>query len=516
MAFDPVTGFVSEDNPNSLRATVLEQQLQIDTLSEAWDEAAAALLRLRQEDVGWNLWGAAKPAEDGFSLKLTQDIAEKAEVQSAGNPLLKHGLELRTNGVFSKGLQIKGDMKPRFQRKIESEVVQELLFCAEGYEANEKALYNTGNLFLAYNVVSQDLIRIPFKEIANRAVDPENATRTAYYLWKHTVYDWNGKSTPISEWIPTVEWNKGGNDTQDEIGRDKVNHDWLVIDFRVNVPTSGHWGIPDVLAAMPYAWAYGEYIRDASSLLKALNMIAWKVVGKSKTQAQLGGVQLSQANRAGGTAAMTTGTELTSMPRAGQVDMHDGLALAAMVASALSVPVTALLSDSSVGGSQGSVIALDGPTVAAARARQLRWVRFYSRVFRAMNIEGLEVDFPKITEDPIHRQISSLATVRATGAIWADEYRDAVLEALDVKPEHDSPPDAEEYAQAQNALGFLQMLENTRLAEEAAEQAQEIAQMDPVSKQGNTGVGGKTASQDGTNRRQDTAAKKGSQTDLVG
>lgn len=507
--FDPQFGFVSESE-QALRAQVADQAHQISTLQEQWDEAAAALLRVRSEDEGWKLWGSNNPQEDGFSLKLTQDIAKKAEVQSAGNPLLKQGFELRKNGVFSKGLSVKGEMKPRYRRKLEeNETVQELLLCSEGYEQNEKALYNTGHLFIAYNPGSQDMIRIPFREIGNRAVDPDNAMRTAYYLWNHTVYDWNGKATPVSEWIPTVEWAKGGNDTQEKIGTTPVNHDWIVVDMRVNVPTGGHWGVPDVLAAMPYAWAYGEYIRDASSLLKALQMIAWKVVGKSQTQAQLGGVQLSQVKRPGGTAAMTAGTELTAMPRAGQVDMNDGLALAAMVASALSVPVSALLSNSAVGGNQGAVTALDGPTVASARARQERWVRFYARVFRAMGIEGLSIDFPKITEDPIHRQISSLATVRATGAIWADEYRDAVLEALDVKPLHGATPEVQEYAQAQNALGFMKMLEGL--------QANQDTGADPLARQGNSGVSGSLGETDNAGLRdQDTAASRGSQTDLVG
>jgi hypothetical protein len=143
-----------------------------------------------------------------------------------------------------------------------------------------------------------------------------------------------------------------------------------------------------------------------------------------------------------------------------------------------------------------------------ARSRQKRWVNFYRRVFLAMGIDGVVIDFPKITEDPIHRQISSLSTVRTVGGIWADEYRAAVLEALSVSPLHDGAPDVEEYAQAQNALGFIAAL-NTQVDAQNA-------QLDPLSRQGNSGVSGKLASIDNTNRNLDSKARSGTQTDLVG
>jgi hypothetical protein len=280
--------------------------------------------------------------------------------------------------------------------------------------------------------------------------------------------------------------------------------------MRVNVPTTGHWGIPDVFAALPYAWAYSEYMRDASSLLKALNMIAWKVVGKSKAQAQSAGVQLAGARKTGGVAAMTAGTELAAMPKAGQVDMSDGLELAAMVAAALGVSTNALLTVSS-GGTSAAVQALDGPTVAMARARQERWVRFYERVFLAMGIKDVTINFPKITEDPIYRTVASLATGRATGGIWADEYRAAFQEAMSLSPMHDGPPPVEEYARAQNALGFLQAMEN------AVAVAEQDAGADPLARQGNPGVAGRLGETDNAGLRdQDNKAASGTQTDLIG
>jgi hypothetical protein len=500
--FDPSVGFVNESGP-SMVAQNAELQAQVDVLQENWDEAAGALLRLRTEDEGWKILGQVK-ADDGFSLRVLKDVAKKAEVQATGNPLLKAAFELRFNPIFSRGFQIEGEKKPRYQRKLDNPTVQETLFSNDGFDALERTCFNAGNLFLAYNRLTGDIQRIPFEQITQRAVDPDFPARTAYYQWSHTRTEFDGKTRNLVEWLPVVEWTAAGKDNIDEIAKSPVNHDWTVIDMRVNVPSTGHWGVPDSFPALPYAWAYSEYIRDASSLLKALNMIAWKVVGKSKAQAQTAGVSLAGHRKTAGVAAMTAGTELSAMPKAGQVDMADGRALAAMVASSTGVSTSALLSLAE--GNGVAVQSLDGTTVAMARSRQKRWETFYKRVFLAMGLDGLSINFPKISEDPIHRQVSSLATGRATGAIWADEYRAAFMEAMSIRPLHKDSPDVEEYAQAQNALGFLK------------QSAEEDVQSDPLARQGNSGVSGKLGEIDNTSR--DQARKNlggsGTQTDLVG
>lgn len=503
MGFNPQLGFINENS-------IVEQNVQLNAavmdLRESYDEAAAALIRLRMDDEGWNLLGQVQK-KDGFSLRVVKEVAKKAEVQQVGNPLLKQGFQLRFNPIFSRGFTIEGDLKPRFERKLNKNTVQETLFTADAHDALERTCFNVGNLFVIYNRGTGDMMRVPLEEITNRAVDPDFPGRTAYYLWTHSRTGFDGKTKTVNEWIPVVEWFNDGKDTEDKIGQHEVNHEWIMVDMRVNVPTTGHWGIPDSFAALPYAWAYSEYIRDAASLLKAYNLIAWRVVGKSKAQAQTAGVTLAASRKTGGTATMTAGTQFDAMPKAGLIDMDDGRALAAMVASALNVPTSALIA-TVTGAVAAAIQSLDGPTVAMARGRQERWITFYERIFAAMGVEGLTINFPKITEDPIHRQISSLATSRATGALWADEYRDAVLEALSVKPLHDKAPMPEEYAMAQNALGFLTMMENVANGD--------VNSSDPLSRQGNSGVAGQVGEIDNTNRNKDTRAGSGTQTDLTG
>ena len=512
-SFDPALGFVSESLAEGQIAE-LRQEMQV--VREEYDQAAAALLKLRTEDKGWNILGQVDKG-NGFSLKVIKDVAKKAEVQQVGNPLLKRAFELRFNPIFSRGFELQVEegekIKPRYQRKLDNISVQEVLFSEAGIEQLERTCFNVGNLFVAYNRITGDMLRIPFEEITNRAVDPDFPARTAYYQWSHTRVDFDGKTKRIIEWLPVVEWFRDGKDDQEYIANPKepVNHDWVVIDQLVNVPTTGHWGIPDAFPALPYAWAYSEYVRDAASLLKALNTIAWRLVGKSKTQAQTAGIALAGARKTGGVAAMTAGTELTAMPKAGQVDMADGMALAAMVASATGVATTALISTLN-GGNAAAIQSLDGPTVAMARQRQKRWVDFYTRVFLAMGIEGVTINFPKITEDPIHRQVSSLATGRTTGAIHADEYRAAFLEAMSIRPLHSESPDPEEYAQAQNALQWLTLQQTIEMQNKQLDNPQN----DPLPRQGNSPQNGKLGENDNTNRNADSKAKSGTQTDLVG
>lgn len=504
VSFDPSLGFVSEDYL-SLANKNAELQAKVETLEESWDEAAQALLRLRAEDEGWAALGQVS-GDNGFSLNVLKSVSKKAEVQSVGNPLLKAAFELRFNPIFSRGFEVEGDIKPRHRRKLDNPTVQEVLFSDDGLETLERTCFNVGNLFIAYNRITGDMLRIPFDEITNRAVDPDFPARTAYYQWSHTRVNFDGTSEDIVEWLPVVEWVKSKKDVVDEIANHPVNHDWTLIDQRMNVPTTGHWGLPDVFPALAPAWAYSQYIREAASMLSALNAYAWKVVGKSKSQAQTAGVAIAGQRRTAGVAAMTAGTDIAALPRAGQVDMSDGRELAALVASATGVSTAALLS---MADGQGiAVQSLDGNTVAMARARQKRWANFYSRVFDAMEIEGASINFPKISEDPIHRQVSSLAVGRAQGGIHADEYRAAFMEMMSLTPMHDGPPSVEEYAQAQNAIGFLQWAE--------AMSTPDATQSDPLARQGNSGVAGRLGEIDNVNRRQDNQAAGGTQTDLVG
>jgi hypothetical protein len=113
-----------------------------------------------------------------------------------------------------------------------------------------------------------------------------------------------------------------------------------------------------------------------------------------------------------------------------------------MVASALEVSVVALLSDPGSSGAYGTAQTLDVPTIKAMEARQAVWTQFYFRImkFLGARTEALEINWPKIETEPSQRMMQALALAKEQGAIWDDEFRNAVIEVLDIAKLHDSVP----------------------------------------------------------------------------
>lgn len=488
---------------------ILEATADNPEFAESFQAVTAALIALASEDEGWAPI-AQLGVDDQFALHNIQLIARTAELQSL-NPLLKRGLALRTENVFSRGMQIEGTIPPRFKAILAKPLNARYLIEAEGFTQNERSLYITGHLFMAYDIRNQEFFPIPFREITNNASNPRVHSEIQYY--QHTYYEVDpvtGKplTNPTVEWYPVLErWEqRATKPLPTKIFSEPFNSNIVIVDLLVNRSIGQVWGIPDVLAAMPYAWGHAEYIRDAAKLLKALSTIAWKVVTKSKGNAANAATKFAQGKRSASTAVMTEGSDLQSVPRSGQVDMSDGNALAGYVASALGVSLIALLADpGTASGSYGAAATLDGPSANTARMRQGLWVGFYNRIFRLLGVKDVTVSFPKISEDPIFRQVQTLTLARATGGLWADEYRGAVLAAMDVvasEAHGATPPPIDEYAQAQNALGYLQNEAQQQEAAATLKSQAKIAASSPVSAQGKSGAVGSLSSGDNSTRDQ--------------
>lgn len=477
-----------------------------ELLAESYAAATAAIMSMRADEEGW--LPLNKLQENGFTLQNLQDIAEQAELQTTGNPLLKRGLTLRTEYVFGKGLRFEvgdkgGKIAPRYQSIMDKPSNVSVLFCEEAFERNEREAFNKGNLFMAYRKTTKTFFPIPFDEISNSASNPDLQQDVWYYQRSYTKTRLDGtpddKKTVV--WYPVLEKAEEGiAKLRSKIGDDAVDKDVVIIDARFNTRVGGVWGVPDVLPALPYAWAHAEYIRDASKLLKALSTIAWKVVSKSRNNAQNASVKMGLPKNAGSTASMTDNTDLVAMPRAGQVDMTDGQELAGYVASALQVSLVAITSNpGAASGSYGAAASLDAPSANSARARQNLWASFYRRIYRAVGQNDVVVNFPKITEDPIFRQMQSFTLAFVSGGIHQDEYRVAALEALDIKSLHAEVPEATVFTAAAKY--------SLEAVEQAEKAAQDEADAAALSAQGSAGLAGAGGS--GTNDLRDMDATPG-------
>lgn len=449
MAKTPVSEAFSVENSTFIEDSYLDELeskiAENEFLKESYSAMASALLRF--EDQGWNALGTVD-LSDGFKLEELQRAADHIREVSEANPLLKRGVGLRTSYIFGRGVSF-APQPPRIQAKIDDPQNQDVLFSAEAQVVNERSNFTDGQFFVLGNVSTKRFQRIPFNEITGIVTDPDDAERVRYYRrsWSRTVQELGSATAPKVEqkhvWYPTDTYEAPGGRFATKIQNQPVDAGYRMFACRVNRRAGQVWGVPDAFPALPWAHAYNDYLKDGSRMLKALSMFAWQLKAKTKSGAVNAAAQIATPSTAGSTAVMGNDMELSSMPRANSVDLTNGRPLGSMVASALEVSVVALLSDPGSSGAYGTAQTLDVPTVKAMEARQHVWTLFYKRVLNFLGAKDgqLEINWPKIETEPSQRYTQALALAKETGAIHKDEYREAILEALDIKKLHDAAPE---------------------------------------------------------------------------
>mgnify|MGYP003630289223 FL=1 len=431
----------SENISDRLYAMASENEL----LKESYASMAAAVLAF--DDKGWNDVGAAT-GENGFSLQELKDAAKRIREMSEGNPLLKRGSALRSSYVFGKGVSF-GILPSRFQKFVDDQKNQDVLFSTEAQTINERSHFTDGQFFVLGDVSTKTFQRIPFSEITAVVTNPDNPEELWYYRrsWTRKAQDLGGtgnRDEELNVWYPADTYVPLNGRYVSRIGDYPVNVKFRMFASRVNRRAGRIWGVPDAMPAVPWAHAYNEFLKDGSRMLKALSMFAWQLKSKTKAGVTNAAAAIATPGAAGSTAVMGSDMELSSMPRAGSIDLTDGRPLGSMVASALEVSVVALLSDPGTSGAYGTAQTLDVPTLKAMEARQAIWTNFYRRILFFMGIKEPYINWPKIESEPSQRLMQALALARETNAIWDDEYRDAVIETLDIPKLHETPPDAED------------------------------------------------------------------------
>jgi len=414
-----------------------------ELLRESYAQMAQAVLAF--DDKGWNEVSAAT-SEDGFPLADLKDASKRIRELTEGNPLLKRGAALRTSYVFGKGINF-GELQPRFRRFIEDPVNQDVLFSPEAQAINERSHFTDGQFFILGDVATKRFQRIPFSEISAIVTNPDNPEEIWYVrrTWTRKGQNLTGSGAQDQElniWYPADTYEPANGRYVARIQNHPVDAKFRIFVSRVNRRAGRTLGTPDALPAVPWAHAYNEFLKDGSRMLKALSMFAWQLKSKTKAGVQNAAAAIATPGAAGSTAVLGADMELSSMPRAGSVDLTDGRPLGSMVASALEVSVVALLSDPGSSGAYGTAQTLDVPTLKAMEARQHVWTQFYKRVMNFLGVRDASINWPKIESEPSQRLMQALALAHETGAIWDDEYREAVIETLDVPRLHSTTPPA--------------------------------------------------------------------------
>ena len=429
--FDRFTG--NSEESEALLRQIQELSQNNEVLAESYSALARATLEF--DDKGWSPLNQL--SDNGIRLEDVKTISKQARRQTASNPVLKRGAMLRASYVFGRGFKMSqagNQLAPRFQKIIDDPINQNVLFSESASKKNERALFTDGNFFVRYDRRNRRFSRVPLEEIAGWATDPDDPEIIRYYLREYEVREpvtdpYNSYTAETRKvWYPLdyVE------NPVSRINNIPVDKNMVIIDSKSNDETGALWGIPDALPALPWSWAYSEYLKDGSKMLKALSGIAWQV--KSKTAK--GGANISSKLVSNKEVAATavTGSEIdiAAMPRNNSVDLNTGRPLAAMAATAMEVSVDALLSGPGEIGGGGAPI-LDQSTLNAAYARQGNWTDFFTRVLRVMGVPEPSVTFNNIIVDPAYRNIQSLGQAWMTGLFGADVMQDAMAEQLGIE-----------------------------------------------------------------------------------
>ena len=429
--FDRFTG--SSDNSEGLLREIQELSQNNEILAESYSALARATLDF--DEKGWSPINQFN--DEGIRLEDVKVVARQSRRQSASNPLLKRGAMLRASYVFGRGFKMSSKnnpLPPRFQAIIDDSINQQVLFGEAACKKNERALFTDGNFFVRYDRRNRRFSRVPLDEIAGWATDPDDPEIIRYYLREYErrqpVTDPYNSYTAetIKVWYP-LDYVERPVAMINDI---PVDRNFVIIDLKSNDETGALWGMPDSLPALPWSWAYSEYLKDGSKMLKALSSIAWQVKSKTaKAGANISSKLISNKEVAA-TAVTGADVEMSAMPRNNSVDLATGQPLAAMAATAMEVSVDALLSGPGQTAGGGAQV-LDQSTLNAAYARQGNWSDFFLRILRVIGVPEPSVTFNNIIVDPAYRSVQSLGQAWMTGLFDANIMQSAMAEQLGIE-----------------------------------------------------------------------------------
>jgi hypothetical protein len=424
-------------NVDELLSELSDLRANQELLEESMDDMAA-----RYAELNWDLLEGYNQ-NGGLSLDKLKQLSKTLSDMAATNPLMKRAAQLRHGYVFGKGVVFKGQtsIAPRFQAVLDDPVNERLMFSVQGYEELNLAKFTDGNLFVLYNRSTKTFTRVPLTEIEAYVTDPDSSER----IWfiKRT---WSSNDKTKSVWYPVSTYT--GEIPKKVEKNDTTPVSTNTVMFHETSSRQIGWalGVPDSLAAMSWAIAYSNYLKNNSTLVKAYAQFAYKVTNQTRRGLDNAAAKVARPG-VGGTALQAVGTELAPVNATGsQVNFNNGQPLAAMVATSLGVSIIALLSSpGAASGSYGAAATLDAPTLIGMISIQDTWALFYRNVLKTIGIKDAEVEFPAIESDPVYRQIASLVQAYMSGGLHQAEFRAALLDLLDIENALEGLPKPDEF-----------------------------------------------------------------------
>ena len=354
---------------------------QLEDLQESY-----AQLQLSREDANW--MPLTQQAEQGLDRDHLVTQSKLHRVFATANALIKRGLSLRAAYVFGQGVGTTAEGKDAnrvVQSFLDDPKAREVLFGAQAQEDLENLLGTDGNVFICMvtdRMTGQVTPRlIPFEEITEIISAPGDRATVWYYRREWSEFDpETGRTVQRKAYYPQLRYSPvtkqryiGSNDE-----RYPVMRDMPVYHVKVNAQAFQKWGIGDTYAAIPWARMYKEFLEDWATLMKSLSKVAWSHTrlnySRGSQQQRVDALQKMGDMTPGSSVSMAPGDRIEAVPKSGAtIDSESARPLATMVAAALGLPVTTLMSDPGQTGARAVAETLSFPTRLGFEARQEVW-----------------------------------------------------------------------------------------------------------------------------------------------
>lgn len=392
----------------------------MESAARAFSDTADALTRasFMKEDVGW--YDPSGRASDLVPLSVIKEHSIRSRRLATYNTIVKRGINIRNAYMWT-------DVpEPRKMSKRAAERLDAVLLGREA-RVRDEAAFNTDGMVIYRVSPGGNVAPVPITRVQGiaRAEDAlEEADIHALLITPVPLEDPSRATLPDPEWV--ILDGKPRVDVVDQGGYKTNKTDVLVV-ATVNRLAGEQWGKPDLMGAVYWAQAYKEYLEAGHVLAKALARVAFKV--KSTTTAQQQAVidKMSTLQGTGATASLGADQDLLAVSKAGAgIEFSAGTPLAAMVAAALDVPLSVLLTDGSAGGRQGAETALEEPTFKALELRRQVHKDLVKRVLRAAGFKT-EVDLAPLSNDLIQRWGQVVTLGLQNGILHRVEARELFL-----------------------------------------------------------------------------------------
>lgn len=378
-----------------------------ELLQEAFSDLAAQLY-----EPGWLQMSAQFDQE--FTPEGLKQVRALCRLFAVKNPLIRRGLSLRTAYVWGQGVEITARANGREntgEQDVQA-VVSEFLTDPGNQRAFtgpaarqrlEMCLGTDGQFFpvlftkplsgaVQVRVVGAD-------DITEIICNPQDRSEPWYYRrrWVQRTLNMESGATrdePMEQLHPALGYRPKSRPAT--MGRIPVAWDAPMLHVKVNDLEGWQNGIPDAYAAIDWARAYKDFLEDWAKLVKSLSRFAWRLTAAGARQGSQARTRLAARTTGaadpeiGSTAITPAGQQLEAIPKSGAtIDSQSGKPLASMVAAALDVPLTMLLSDPGLTGARAVAETLDQPTQLSMGQRRDVWTGVYQQILRHVIVESV-------------------------------------------------------------------------------------------------------------------------------